>query len=139
MQIALRIEIVTAVIALAAGVLATLALTHAGPWLAEEFEDAAVELHYFWWRLVTTVLLVGFGVSLYAFRRWNRTVFGIGELGLGVFVVWNILGQLSGGANTAVWLTVLTGSTFVIIRGCDNIQQGIDGRREHRVEAGSSI
>jgi hypothetical protein len=138
-RIALRIELMTAVAALATGVLASLWLSRAGEWLVEEMEDAASAMRFFQWRLITTGLVVGFGLSLYACRRWNRTMFGVGELALGVFLIWNIVGQLSGGNDLAVWLMVLAGSTFVIVRGCDNIEKGIEKRQGVQEEKGTSI
>jgi ABC-type dipeptide/oligopeptide/nickel transport system permease subunit len=127
---ALRIEIATGLVALAIGILASIVLGNAGAWFSREFDDAAPVLHSFAWRFLATFLLVAFGVSIYAFRRWNRTLYGIAELATGVFAVWNIVGELSERSNTGVWLTVLTGSGFLLIRGCDNIQQGIDTRRK---------
>lgn len=128
-QRALRIEITTGLTALAIGITASLLLSHLSLWLSQEFDDAATALHSFTWRLIATLLLVAFGISIYAFRRWNRSLYGIAELATGVVALWNIVGQLSANSNNGAWLTILTGSGFLIIRGCDNIQQGLDTKR----------
>ena len=128
-KLALRVEIITAVAALIAGIIASIVLAHAGDSIAHEFDDAAPAFDSFIWRILGTLLVIAFAVCLYAFRRWNRTIFGIAELAAGVFAVWNIVGELPERTNTGVLLTILTGSGFVIIRGCDNIQQGLEAKR----------
>lgn len=79
---------------------------------------ASVRIH-----AVATVLVVAVGIALYALKRYGRVHYGLLEMTFAAAVVWFALGQ--GTAPPEFVLAELLGGCYVLVRGLDNVEQGL--------------
>ncbi|MGE0257305.1 MAG: hypothetical protein AB7H71_16840 [Alphaproteobacteria bacterium] len=87
--------------------------------------------------IAVTVFWVVVAVAFYRVRRWNRLVFGAIEVAAGIGVI--VIGEfppsaIAGAAESwtlgsrAAHLLALMGGVYIVVRGLDNIDQGLPGR-----------
>ena len=99
---------------------------------------ASIKDAYFWLQsldlsreqkiaLAVGVTLMG-GLVLFIFRRNLRSTYGLTEAVVGLVVAGNRVADYldKPASDTALYLTVLTAGVYLVVRGLDNIEQGLE-------------
>jgi len=104
------------------------ALAHFGPWILGAIKP--------WYgRLLATAGLFGFGLLLYAFRCRRLRYYGSVEVLVGVYACWKAVEKLSQDRSPEIWLTVVAGAVYLVVRGLDNRAKGIKDENDKRAAA----
>ncbi|MBK9284048.1 MAG: hypothetical protein IPM51_06970 [Sphingobacteriaceae bacterium] len=76
--------------------------------------------------ILTSIFTLGLGSALFYFRLRMRTIYGLTEAAIGIVVAGNrALSQIDQFVSTDFYLAILTASVYLIVRGFDNIHQGL--------------
>ena len=76
--------------------------------------------------IFTVIFVLAAGLGLFYFRLRARAIYGIFEIATGIFIViYLVTSQKELLLNSDLYLAILSASVFLIVRGCDNIHQGI--------------
>lgn len=84
----------------------------------------------------SALITLSAGVVLHVFRTKQRLLYGLSEVVVGVVVAVSRTssGQAVGQLNSAdLYLAILTAGVFLIVRGLDNIGQGLRNRLDNRL------
>ncbi|WP_382170376.1 hypothetical protein [Hydrogenophaga luteola] len=86
------------------------------PWLSTELSKQGP--------IVVGLMVLLFGLFLFAVRQWSRVLYGASEIMVGVVVA--VYRHVPG---SSIWtpdafLLLLTAGIYLVVRGLDNIQQG---------------
>lgn len=76
--------------------------------------------------ILTSMLTLGVGSVLFYFRLRMRVIYGLTEAAIGIVVAGNrALTQIDQFTSSDFYLAILTASVYLIVRGFDNIHQGL--------------
>ena len=78
---------------------------------------------------ITVIMTLGLGVGLFVFRLKARTYYGLTEIMVGVTVaVYRVTATPNDGliSNADLYLAVLTAGIYLVVRGLDNMHQGLN-------------
>src|SRR3954453_12235985 len=86
--------------------------------------------------IVVTIFWVAVAVGFYRVRRWSRLLYGAIEVAAGTGVI--IIGEFPPNAivsasswtlgSRAAHVLAVMGGVYIVVRGIDNIDQGLPGR-----------
>ncbi len=91
-----------------------------------------------WDRVFGCLLALVFGVLLFSFRFHYRTFYGLTEAIVGLAIAYSKVRQISGREALLSFdagLGLLTASVYLIVRGFDNMFEGVNGSRKDRLIA----
>jgi|SRR5579859_7219076 len=96
--------------------------------LAASWDSLIQAAHSPWERAAVTTALAVLGFLLYLARRFARLWYGAAETVVGIAFCWAGLGSVS----AISWASAgsVVGGVYVIVRGLDNLQQGVEMRRD---------
>lgn len=76
--------------------------------------------------ILTSLLTLSVGSMLFYFRLRMRAIYGLTEAAIGIVVAGNrALTQIDQFTSSDFYLAILTASVYLIVRGFDNIHQGL--------------
>lgn len=76
--------------------------------------------------VLTSLLTLSVGSALFYFRLRMRAIYGLTEAAIGIVVAGNrALTQMDQFTSSEFYLAILTASVYLIVRGFDNIHQGL--------------
>lgn len=76
--------------------------------------------------ILTSMLTLGVGSILFYFRLRMRAIYGLTEAAIGIVVAGNrAITQIDQFTSSDFYLAILTASVYLIVRGFDNIHQGL--------------
>ncbi|MBA3680281.1 MAG: hypothetical protein H0W73_03700 [Bacteroidetes bacterium] len=76
--------------------------------------------------ILTSLFTLALGSGLFYFRLRMRAIYGLTEAAIGIVVAGNrALTQMDQFASSDFYLAILTASVYLIVRGFDNIHQGL--------------
>lgn len=76
--------------------------------------------------ILTALLTLGVGSILFYFRLRMRAIYGLTEAAIGIVVAGNrAITQIDQFTSSDFYLAILTASVYLIVRGFDNIHQGL--------------
>lgn len=88
--------------------------------------------------ILTIILTLSLGIALFVFRLKRRALYGLTEVIVGVVVaVYRVSAAPLGSSitNPDLYLAVLTAGIYLIVRGLDNIHQGLSTKPTDKVTA----
>jgi hypothetical protein len=88
-------------------------------------------------RFVAMSLLLALAVALFGLRVRRRSIYGVVELAVGLFIAWRSLDSVKPGAGPLAAGATLMAGVYLIIRAFDNIHQGREGERKRQTELGA--
>lgn len=78
---------------------------------------------------ITVIMTLGLGIGLFIFRLKARAYYGLTEIMVGVTVAVYRVTTTPGSnliSSTDLYLAVLTAGIYLVVRGLDNVHQGLD-------------
>lgn len=76
--------------------------------------------------VVIGLVALSLGIGLFKVRQWSRVLYGLSEVAVGVVVAVYRHEPGSSLLNPDAFLLLLTAGVYLIVRGLDNVQQGLN-------------